>query len=132
MSAKIALTVIGLVMFLQGLSFYFFAEAITVSMFPTSGDEAIEVGVVLRELIAAGSMFIGIILFLARTNVNSAAKRILFGSSIGFSLVVVILIHISLSNDFVSIPILPLIIFAIFAIVSFLYGDPGIKDRRGY
>ena len=132
MSAKIALTVIGLVMFLQGLSFYFFAEAITVSMFPTSGDEAIEVGVVLRELIAAGSMFIGIILFLARTNVTSAAKRILFGSSIGFSLVVVILIHISLSNDFVSIPILPLIIFAIFAIVSFLYGDPGIKDRRGY
>lgn len=132
MSAKGALTIIGLVMFLQGLSFYFFAEAITVSMFPTSGDEAIEVGVVLRELIAAGSMFIGIILFLARTNVTSAAKRILFGSSIGFSLVVVILIHISLSNDFVSIPILPLIIFAIFAIVSFLYGDPGIKDRRGY
>ena len=132
MSAKGVLTVIGLVMFLQGLSFYFFAEAITVSMFPTSGDEAIEVGVVLRELIAAGSMFIGIILFLARTNVTSAAKRILFGSSIGFSLVVVILIHISLSNDFVSIPILPLIIFAIFAIVSFLYGDPGIKDRRGY
>jgi len=119
-------------MFLQGLSFYFFAEAITVSMFPTSGDEAIEVGVVLRELIAVGSMFIGIILFLARTNVTSAAKRILFGSSIGFSLVVVILIHISLSNDFVRIPILPLIIFAIFAIVSFLYGDPGIKDRRGY
>ena len=132
MSAKGALTIIGLVMFLQGLSFYFFAEAITVSMFPTSGDEAIEVGVVLRELIAVGSMFIGIILFLARTNVTSAAKRILFGSSIGFSLVVVILIHISLSNDFVSIPILPLIIFAIFAIVSFLYGDPGIKDRRGY
>jgi len=132
MSAKGALTIIGLVMFLQGLSFYFFAEAITVAMFPTSGDEAIEVGVILRELIAAGSMFIGIILFLARTNVTSAAKRILFGSSIGFSLVVVILIHISLSNDFVSIPILPLIIFAIFAIVSFLYGDPGIKDRRGY
>ena len=132
MSAKGVLTVIGLVMFLQGLSFYFFAEAITVAMFPTSGDEAIEVGVVLRELIAAGSMFIGIILFLARTNVTSAAKRILFGSSIGFSLVVVILIHISLSNDFVSIPILPLIIFAIFAIVSFLYGDPGIQDRRGH
>ena len=101
-------------------------------MFPTSTAEAIEVGAVLREILAAGSMFIGIILFLARTNVTSAAKRILFGASIGFSLLIVILIHIAVSNDFVSVPIAPLIIFAIFAVISFLFGDPGISDRRGY
>ena len=132
MSAKLALTFIGLVMFMQGLAFYFFAEQITEQMFPTSSPEAIEVGAILRQLLAAGSMFIGIILFLARTNVTSAAKRILFGASIGFSLLIVILIHISLSNDFVNIPLFPLIMFAIFAIISFIYGDPGIKDRRGY
>jgi len=132
MSAKAALTVIGLVKFFQGLCFYFFSIPITKAMFPASTAEAIEVGAVLRELLAAGSMFIGIILFLARTNVTSAAKRILFGASIGFSLLVVILIHIAVSNDFVSVPITPLIIFAIFAVISFLFGDPGISDRRGY
>ena len=131
MSAKAALTVIGLVMFAQGLAFYFFSVAITKNMFPTSSAEAIGVGAVLREVIAAGSMFVGIILFLARTNVTSAAKRILFGASIGFSLLVIILISISLSYDFVSIPIAPLIIFVIFAVVSFFYGDPGIGNRRG-
>ena len=132
MSAKIALTIIGLVMFVQGVSFYFFAVPITRSMFPTSSAEAIEVGAVLREVLAAGSMFIGIILFLARTNVTSAAKRILFGASIGFSLIVIILLHIAFSNDFVSVPIAPLIIFVIFAVVSFLYGDPGIGSRNRY
>ena len=80
MSAKFSLTVIGLVMFAQGITFYFFAVPITREMFPTSGAEAIKVGAVMREVLAAGSMFIGIILFLARTNVTSAAKRILFGS----------------------------------------------------
>ena len=132
MSAKAALTVIGLAMFIQGLCFYFFSVPITKAMFPMSGAEAVEVGSILRELLAAGSMFIGIILFLARTNVTSAAKRILFGASIGFSLLVVILIHIGISNDTVSIPITPLIIFVVFAVVSFLFGDPGISDRRGY
>ena len=132
MSAKIALTVIGLAMIIQGLSFYFFSVPITISMFPTSSAEAIEVGAVLREVLAGGSMFIGIILFLARTNVTSAAKRILFGASIGFSLIVIILIHIAFSNDFVSVPITPLIIFVIFAVVSFLYGDPGFGRRSRY
>ena len=132
MSAKFALTVIGLVMFAQGITFYFFAVPITTNMFPTSSAEAIEVGAVLREVLAAGSMFIGIILFLARTNVTSAAKRILFGASIGFSLIVIILIHIAFSNDFVSVPIAPLIIFVIFAVVSFLYGDPGFGRRSRY
>ncbi len=119
-------------MFAQGIIFYFFSAPITRNMFPTSSAEAIEVGAVLREILAAGSMFIGIILFLARTNVTSVAKRILFGASIGFSLIVIILIDIAFSNDFVSVPIAPLIIFVIFAVVSFLYGDLGIGRRSRY
>ncbi|MDC0196324.1 hypothetical protein OAJ93_01820 [Gammaproteobacteria bacterium] len=132
MRAKAILTVIGSVMFLQGLAFYFFSIPITQNMFPDAGNEAIKVGSVHRELLAAGSMFIGIILFLSRTNVTSSAKRILFGASIGFSVLLAILAHISYTNDTVSIPIAPFIIFAIFAIIAFFYGDPGIGDRRGY
>ena len=130
--AKVILTVIGSVMFLQGLAFYFFSIPITRDMFPSAGVEAIEVGSVLREILAAGSMFIGIILFLSRTNVTSSAKRILFGASIGFSILLAILTHIALTNDAVTIPFTPFIIFAIFAILAFFYGDPGIGDRRGY
>ena len=132
MRAKGILTVMGSVMFLQGLAFYFFSIPITQNMFPGVGDEAIEVGSILREILAAGSMFIGIILFLSRTNVTSSAKRILFGASIGFGILLAILTHIALTYDTVSIPITPFIIFACFAVISFFYGDPGIGDRRGY
>ena len=132
MTAKITLTIIGLVMFVQGVFFYFYAIPITQNMFPTAGPEALEVGRILREILAGGSMFIGIILFLARTNVTSAAKRILFGASIGFSVILVILIRISISHDTVSIPIAPLIILGICAAVSFIFGDLGFRHRRGY
>ena len=132
MRAKVILTVIGSVMILQGLAFYFFSMPITQNMFPDAGDEAIKVGAVLREILAAGSLFIGIILFLSRTNVTSSAKRILFGASIGFSILLAILTHIALTNEAVSIPIAPFIIFAFFAVLSFFYGDPGIGDRRGF
>ena len=132
MRAKVILTVIGSVMILQGLAFYFFSMPITQNMFPDAGDEAIRVGAVLREILAAGSLFIGIILFLSRTNVTSSAKRILFGASIGFSILLAILTHIALTNEAVSIPIAPFIIFAFFAVLSFFYGDPGIGDRRGF
>ena len=116
----------------QGLAFYFFSIPITENMFTGADSEDVRVGSIMRQQLGAGSLFIGIILFLARTNVTSAAKRILFGASIGFSLLVVILIHIAVSNDFVSVPVTPLIIFVIFAVISFLFGDPGISDRRGY
>jgi len=130
MSAKAALTIIGLTMVIQGLSFYFLADPITNSMFPEAGNEAIEVGIVMRQLLGGGSLFIGIILFLARTNVNSAAKRILFGASFGFLILIVILLHISFVYENVNVPILPLIIFAIFSLISFIYGESGLRDRR--
>ena len=100
-------------MIIQGIVFYFYSVTITQNMFPYAGAEAIEVGAVMRKILASGSIFIGIILFLARTNVTSAAKRILFGASMGFSILLVIMIHISLTNDAIHVPIMPLIIFFI-------------------
>ena len=132
MGAKIILTIIGLVMIIQGVIFYIYSIPITQNMFPSAGVEAVEVGVVMRKILAGGSIFIGIILFLARTNVASVAKRILFGASIGFSIILILLIHISLTNDAVNIPIAPLIVFAIFATISFVFGNLGLGDRRGY
>jgi hypothetical protein len=132
MGAKIILTIIGLVMIIQGVIFYIYSIPITQNMFPSAGVEAVEVGVVMRKILAGGSIFIGIILFLARTNVASVAKRILFGASIGFSILLALMIHISLTNDTVNVPIAPLIVFAIFATISFVFGNIGIGNRRGY
>jgi hypothetical protein len=132
MAAKIILTIIGLIMIIQGVIFYFYSVPITQSMFPYASTEAVEVGAVMRKILAGGSIFIGIILFLARTNVASVAKRILFGASIGFSILLALMIHISLTNDTVNIPIAPLIVFAIFATISFVFGNIGIGNRRGY
>ena len=132
MAAKIILTIMGVIMIIQGIIFYFYSVPITQNMFPSASIEAVEVGAVMRKILAGGSIFIGIILFLARTNVASVAKRILFGASIGFSILLVLMIHISLTNDTVNIPIAPLIIFAIFATISFVFGNLGIGNRRGY
>jgi len=132
MSAKTVLTVIGIAMIVQGITFYLYSVPITQNMFPNVKSEAIEVGEIMRQLLGAGSLFIGIILFLARTNVTSAAKRILFGSSIGFSIIVAVLVHVAITHDSVSIPLFPLILFGIFAVISFLFGDSGVGDRRGY
>ena len=132
MGAKIILTIIGLVMMIQGVIFYVYSIEITQNMFPSAGVEAVEVGVVMRKILAGGSIFIGIILFLARTNVASVAKRILFGASIGFSILLVLMINISLTNDDINVPIAPLIIFAIFATIAFVFGNTGIGNRRGY
>jgi hypothetical protein len=132
MAAKITLTIIGLTMIIQGIIFYFYSVPITQNMFPSAGIEAIEVGAIMRKVLAGGSIFIGIILFLARTNVASAAKRILFGASIGFSILLVLMINISLTNDDINIPIAPLVIFAIFATIAFVFGNAGIGNRRRY
>ena len=132
MAAKIILTIVGLIMIIQGVIFYLYSVPITQNMFPSASTEAVEVGAVMRKILAGGSIFIGIILFLARTNVASVAKRILFGAFIGFSILLVLMIHISLTNDTVNIPIAPLIVFAIFATISFVFGNIGIGNRRGY
>ena len=65
MAAKSALTVIGLVMIAQGILFYVFKEVITLDMFPGVNKEALRVGEIMRELLAAGSLFIGVILLLS-------------------------------------------------------------------
>ena len=132
MGAKIILTIIGLIMIIQGAIFYVYSIPITQDMFPSAGVEAVEVGAVMRKLLAGGSIFIGIILFLARTNVASVAKRILFGASIGFSILLILMVHISLTNDTVNIPVAPMIVFAIFSTVSFVFGNLGMGNRRGY
>ena len=74
----------SLTMLILGLTFLLFPDFISMKIFPQASEKEIRIATVHRELMGGGSLFIGILLILAHRNVTSAAKRILFGTSIGF------------------------------------------------
>ena len=80
----------SLTMLVLGLTFLFFPGIISMQIFPHAGEEEIRIATIHRELMGGGSLFIGILLILAHRNVTSAAKRILFGTSIGFYILLII------------------------------------------
>ena len=80
----------SLTMLVLGLTFLFFPDFISMKIFPQASEKEIRIATVHRELMGGGSLFIGILLILAHRNVTSAAKRILFGTSIGFYILTLI------------------------------------------
>ena len=77
-------------MLILGLAFLFFPDFISMKIFPQASEKEIRIATIHRELMGGGSLFIGILLILAHRNVTSAAKRILFGTSIGFYTLIII------------------------------------------
>ena len=77
-------------MLILGLIFLFFPDFISIKIFPQASEKEIKIATIHRELMGGGSLFIGILLILAHRNVTSAAKRILFGTSIGFYILILI------------------------------------------
>ena len=80
----------SLTMLILGLTFLFFPDFISMKIFPQVSEKEIRIATIHRELMGGGSLFIGILLILAHRNVTSAAKRILFGTSIGFYILIII------------------------------------------
>ena len=80
----------SLTMLILGLAFLFFPDFISMKIFPQASEKEIRIATIHRELMGGGSLFIGILLILAHRNVTSAAKRILFGTSIGFYILLII------------------------------------------
>ena len=80
----------SLTMLILGLTFLFFPDFISIKIFPQASEKEIKIATIHRELMGGGSLFIGILLILAHRNVTSAAKRILFGTSIGFYIFIII------------------------------------------
>ena len=113
------LAINGIILILLGLSFFIFAEKITLIMFPTivSNPQAIEVGIILRYLMGAGSLSLGIILYMARISVRSAAQRVLLGSGIGFIIIFGTGIYLYLFYK-ANIPFVALSIYLLLALLS--------------
>jgi len=84
----------GLTMIVLGLSFLFFPELISKNIFQEANENEIKIASIHRQLMGGGSLFIGILLLLAHRNVTSAAKRILFGTSLGFYILTLIQIKL--------------------------------------
>jgi len=80
----------GLTMIVLGISFLFFPELISKNIFQEANENEIKIASIHRQLMGGGSLFIGILLLLAHRNVTSAAKRILFGTSLGFYILILI------------------------------------------
>ena len=80
----------SLTMLILGLIFLFFPDFISMKIFPQASEKEIRIATIHRELMGGGCLFIGILLLLAHRNVTSAAKRILFGTSIGFYILLII------------------------------------------
>ena len=80
----------GLTMIVLGLSFLLFPEFISKNIFQEANENEIKIAAIHRQLMGGGCLFIGILLLLAHRNVTSAAKRILFGTSLGFYILILI------------------------------------------
>ncbi|MAC61732.1 MAG: hypothetical protein CMN37_07570 [SAR116 cluster bacterium] len=89
----------GLTMIVLGLSFLLFPEFISKNIFQEANENEIKIATIHRQLMGGGSLFIGILLLLAHRNVTSAAKRILFGTSLGFYILTLIQIKLMIFDE---------------------------------
>jgi len=84
MTVRTLLTLSSFVMFLASLTFLIYPDYITLQIYPEASKTELQIAIIHRQMISGFCFFIGILIFLARKNVSSAAKRILFGTSLGF------------------------------------------------
>ena len=89
----------GLTMIFLGLSFLVFPEFVSRNIFQEANENEIKIASIHRQLMGGGSLFIGILLLLAHRNVTSAAKRILFGTSLGFYILTLIQIKLMIFDE---------------------------------
>ena len=118
-NSRAILALNGTLLIILGVSFWFFPEFFTLSMFPdiTDNQDAIDVGVALRKSMGAGCAFIGIILFSCQTSSKSIAQRLLFTSAVGFVLWIAALLHMRLSGE-ANVPLFIIGFFAFLCILS--------------
>ena len=119
----------GIIMIIIGIFFFIYPEKITLIMFPKiiSNPEALETGVVLRYLMGAGHLAIGIILYLARISIKSGAQRLLLGSGIGFMIIFTTALFIIVKYK-AGIPVVALSIYPLLGILSLYVSTRKFQD----
>ena len=128
-NSRLALSLNGIILILQGIFFIIFANEITISMFPFSenNEQALNLGISLIYSMGSGSIFIGLLLFLCRSTPRSAAKKLLQGSAIGFLLILFTLIYLYIFRN-VLVPIPVFIIFTFISLFSLYVSTRKFQD----
>ena len=119
----------GIVMIIIGIIFFIYPEKLTIIMFPkiVSNPEALETGIVMRILMGAGHLAIGLILYLARISIKSGAQRLLLGSGIGFMIIFATALFVILKYK-AGIPMIALSIYPLLAILSLYVSTRRFQD----
>ena len=128
-NSRLALSLNGLILIIQGICFVVFATEITVAMFPFSenNEQALNLGISLRYSMGSGSIFIGLLLFMARSTPRSVAQKLLLGSSLGFMLLLITLIYLYIIRN-VLVPIPVLFVFSFLSIFSLYVSTRRYQD----
>ena len=119
-NSRFTLALIGIVLILESLGFFIFAQQITEIMFPFTKNnlEALEIGISLRYTMASGLFFLGMLLFICRGVTRSAAQRLLFCCGLGFLIVILSQAYLTFLRD-VNISKIVYIVHFILTVLAF-------------
>ena len=118
MTVRGLLSISSLTMLFLGIVFLLFPEYLTFNEIQNPSEKEKFIAIINKQIISGIFLFVGILLLVARRNVTSAARRILFGSSIGFFIIISIQVKLYfIDNIIIYWPIF--IIFSVLCILSF-------------
>tara|TARA_X000000950_G_scaffold234229_1_gene284066 strand:+ start:209 stop:589 length:381 start_codon:yes stop_codon:yes gene_type:complete len=118
MTVRGLLSISSLTMLFMGMVFLLFPEYVKFNDVHNPSEKEKFIAIVNKQIISSIFLFVGILLLVARRNVTSAARRILFGSSIGFFIIISIQVKLYfIENIIIYWPIF--IIFSVLCILSF-------------
>ena len=118
MTVRGLLSISSLTMLFMGIVFLLFPEYVIFNEIQDPSEKEKLIAIVYKQIISGIFLFVGILLLVARRNVSSAARRILFGSSIGFFIIISIQVKLYyIEKIIIYWPIF--IIFSVLCILSF-------------
>ena len=118
MTVRGLLSISSLTMLFMGIVFLIFPEYVTFNEIQNPSEKEKFIAIINKQIISGIFLFVGILLLVARRNVTSAARRILFGSSIGFFIIISIQVKLYfIENIIIYWPVF--IIFSVLCILSF-------------
>ena len=118
MTVRGLLSISSLTMLFMGIVFLLFPEYVTFNEIQNPSEKEKFIAIINKQIISGIFLFVGILLLVARRNVTSAARRILFGSSIGFFIIISIQVKLYfIENINIYWPIFN--IFSVLYILSF-------------
>ena len=118
MTVRGLLSISSLTMLFMGIILLIFPEYVSFNEIQDPSEKEKLITTINKQIISGIFLFVGILLLVARRNVTSAARRILFGSSIGFFIIISIQVKLYfIDNIIIYWPIF--IIFSVLCILSF-------------